>query len=90
MTPTRIIGACLCEVTRIGTGPHFIGQIRVLYLWEQRAQYESGLSMHRSNCTTSDHEAPTLDGVQAGNRLSGAVIKDRAHEAQRFHDQEVR
>ena len=28
-----------CEVIRIGTGPHFIGQIKVLYRWEKRGRF---------------------------------------------------
>ena len=30
----------LCEVIRIGTGPHFIGQIMVLYPWEKRGRFD--------------------------------------------------
>ena len=34
-----------CEVIRVGTGPHFIGQIRVLYSWEKRGLYGSSRAL---------------------------------------------
>ena len=46
-----------CEVIRIGTGPHFIGQIRVLYSWEKRGRFESDSWMRRSDFTANEHDA---------------------------------
>ena len=49
-----------CEVIRFGTGPHFIGQIRVLYPWEKRGRFESGSWMRRSDFTANEHDARLL------------------------------
>ena len=46
-----------CEVIRNDTGPHFIGQIRVLYPWEKRGRFESGSWMRRSDFTANSHDA---------------------------------